>query len=258
MALVRNCFYENTEHPWEHWRLNPNDAVSFEVIGANISALGCGYLHCMQPPACAVIKEVHDRYTSFVKKLHPLDLAAGCPDAVRTYYVTLATLHERCVQLPTKVYALNYEPAQNHAWNMVLTSMTGECVGEIMEPASGEPVNPRKFLPQPFYCVAQDDNLYTFQEFRDYYGEETFHRMWSRAAACYDHNIEVVDEDGVRIERWYFHLWTVPVRQEQVRSPGKTSRNGSSLALENEKVCPIKTVYTRQICQKRECFISVG
>ena len=48
--------------------------------------------------------------------------------------------------------------------------------------------------------------------------------MWSRAAACYDHNIEVVDEDGVRIERWYFHLWTVPVRQEQVRSPGKTSR----------------------------------
>ena len=205
MALVRNCFYENTEHPWEHWRLNPNDAVSFEVICASISALGCGYLHCMQPPACAVIKEVHDRYTSFVRHWHPLDLAAGCPDAVRTYYVTLASLHERCVQLPTKVYALNYEPAQNHAWNMVLTSMTGECVGEIMEPASGEPVNPRKFLPQPFYCVAQDDNLYTFQEFRDYYGEETFHRMWTRAAACYDHNIEVVDEDGSRIEGWYFH-----------------------------------------------------
>ena len=127
-----------------------------------------------------------------------------------------------------------------------------------MEPARGEPVNPRKLLPQTFYCVAQDDNLYTFQEFRDYYGEETFHRMWSRAAACYDHNIEVVDEDGVRIERWYFHLWTVPVRQEQVRSPGKTSRNGSSLASENEKVCRIKTVYTRQGCQKRECFITVG
>ncbi len=205
MALVRNCFfYENTEHPWEHWRLNPNDAVSFEVICASISALGCGYLHFMQPPACAAIKEVHDRYTSFVKNLHPLDLAAGCPDAVRTYYVTLASLHERCVQLPTKVYALSFEPAQNDAWHVVITSMSGESVGEAMMPCHG-PLNPWQLLPQPFYSIAADGNLYTFQEFRDYYGEETFHSLWRLAAPCYDHMIDIVDQDGGRIEGWQFH-----------------------------------------------------
>ena len=123
----------------------------------------------MQQAACAAIKEVHDRYTSFVKKMHPLDLAAGCPDAVRTYYVTLATLHERCVQLPTKVYALNLEPAQNDAWNMVLTSMTAESVGTIMMPCDG-PLNPWQLLPQPFYSIAADGNLYTFQDFVTYYG----------------------------------------------------------------------------------------
>ena len=164
--LVRNWLYRDTEHLWQHWSVNPNDAVSFGVIGAGISELGCGYLHWSRTEACAAIEEVHDRYTSFVRHVHPLDLAAGCPDEVKTYYVTLATLRERLVQLPTKVYALNFEPALNDEWNMVLTSMTGESVGEIMMPCDG-PLNPWQLLPQSFYRTAADGNLYTFQDFLD-------------------------------------------------------------------------------------------
>ena len=118
--------------------------------------------------------------------------------------MTLATLRERLVQLPTKVYALNFEPAQNDEWNLVLTSMTGESVGEIMMPCDGR-LNPWQLLPQPFYSIAADGNLYTFQEFRAYYGQETSHSLWRLAAPCYDHMIDIVDEDGARIEGWQFH-----------------------------------------------------
>ena len=202
--LVRNWLYQNTDHLWQHWSVNPNDAVSFGVIGAGISELGCGYLHWMRPQACAAIEEVHDRYTSFVRHVHPLDLAARCPDEVKPFYVTLATLHERCVQLPTQLYALLWEPAPQDACNMVLTSMTGESVGEIMMPRDG-PLNPWQLLPQPFYSIAADGNLYTFQEFLAYYGEETSHSLWTLAAPCYDHMIDIMDEDGDRLAGWKIH-----------------------------------------------------
>ena len=205
VALVRNCLHCNTEHPWENWTVTPNQAAAFGVIAAGISQLGCGYLHWNLPPACAAIEEVHDRYTFYMLYVHPLDLVAPCPDEVNAYYVTLAALHERCVQLPTKVYALNLEPAQHDAWNMVLTSLNGESVGEILKPAGGLRLDPWKLLPQPFYSIAADGNLYTYQEFRDYYGEETFHSSWKRAFPCYDHDIDIVDEDGSRIEGWQFH-----------------------------------------------------
>ena len=109
------------------------------------------------------------------------------------FYPSLATLHERCVQLTTKVYALSFELAQNDEWHVVLTSISGASIGEVMMPFHG-PLNAGKLLPQPFYRRAADGNLYTFQEFLAYYGEERSHSLWALAAPCYDHMIVIVHE----------------------------------------------------------------
>ena len=82
--------------------------------------------------------------------------------------------------------------------------MTGESVGEILMPCHG-PLNPWQLLPQPFYRIAADGNLYTSQEFLAYYGEETSHSLWTLAAPFYDHMIDIVDENGGRIEERTFH-----------------------------------------------------
>ena len=82
--------------------------------------------------------------------------------------------------------------------------MTGESVGEILMPCHG-PLNPWQLLPQPFYRIAADGNLYTFQEFSAYYGEETSHSLWTLAAPFYNHMIDIVNENGGRIEERTFH-----------------------------------------------------
>ena len=97
------------------------------------------------------------------------------------------------------MYELNLELAQNDSWRVVLTSVSGESVGEVMMPCHG-PFNPWQLLPQPSLRIAADGNLYTFQEFLAYYGEETSHSWWTLAAPCYDHMIDILDENGGRIE----------------------------------------------------------
>ena len=48
--------------------------------------------------------------------------------------------------------------------------------------------------------MAAHGNLYRLQDFVAYYREEISHRLWARAAPCYDHGIEFLHEHGDRIE----------------------------------------------------------
>ena len=122
-----------------------------------------------------------------------------CLEEVEKEYQTLTTLHERCVQLPTKVYALNLQLAQDDSWRVVLSSMNGQPVGEFIMPSHG-PLNPWQLAPQSSLRIAADGNLYTLQDFVAYYGEEISHSLWARAAPCYDHRIDFLHENGDRIE----------------------------------------------------------
>ena len=83
VQFMRNCLPWDQGNPWEQWSANPKDAVCFRLIGAGISELGLGYVHWIQTDACAVLKEMHDRYACFVTRVHPLDVAARCPDEVK-------------------------------------------------------------------------------------------------------------------------------------------------------------------------------
>ena len=108
-------------------------------------------------------------------------------------------MHERCVQLPTKVYALSLDIAPDDSWRVVLSSMNGQPVGEFIMPSHG-PLNPWQLVPQSSLRIAADGNLYTLQDFVAYYGEEISHSLWARAAPCYDHRIDFLHENGDRIE----------------------------------------------------------
>ena len=67
-----------------------------------------------------------------------------------------------------------------------------------------EPWNAWEHLPQPPHRIAADGNLYTFQEYAVYYGEERSKGFWTRAAPCYDHLINLVTQDGEILQ------WSVP------------------------------------------------
>ena len=115
----------------------------------------------------------------------------------------LESLHRQCLQLPTVVYTLHWEPAEDDACHVRTTTMSGVAVRHASVPRD-EPVNVWKHLPPPLYRVAADGNLYTFQDYAAYYGEERSKVFWTRAAPCYDHLINLVTQDGDMLQ------WSVP------------------------------------------------
>ena len=148
-------------------------------------------------------------------------MSATLPDDIAKFYPCLASLHERCEQLITKVYALSVQLAQNEERHLVLTSMSGAAMGNVKMPLCGS-LTAGKLLPQPLYRRAADGNLYTLQEFWAYYGAETCNSLWVRAAPSYDHGIVVVDEQGRRVEGRLLHtgVWESKASQRRV-IPGK-------------------------------------
>ena len=199
MQFVRNCLSLNQGNPWEHWRAHYRDAVSFRLIADSISDFGLGYVHWTEPDACAMLQEMCGRYASFVPPALRGVSAARCPDELKEGYQTLITLHERCVQLPTKVFALSFDIAPDDSERVLLSSMNAQPVGEFIVPTHG-PLNPWQAVPQSSLRRAADGNLYMLQDFVAYYGEEVSHSLWERAAPCYDHRIDFVHENGDRIE----------------------------------------------------------
>ena len=199
LELVETLFRRDWAHPWEDWNVRPEDMVAFTVICAGISELGCGYLQWARTSGCTMIKNVHERYAACVKQRHALDVATRCPDEITTFYQTLGTVHERCLQLPTVFYTLHLQTDPDDAGHMHLTSMSGVSVSKVMM-LGRAPVNPCPLVPQPFYRIAADGNLYTFEEFVAYYGEENTQNLWTLAAPCYAHEIVMVDAGGEVIQ----------------------------------------------------------
>ena len=209
VRLVQHCLSLSQFsqcNPWEHWSADYRDAVAFRLITKGISDLGLGYLHWIETHSCAGLQEMCDRFASFVPSARLLP-ATGFDD-VKEAYEALITLHDRCVQLPRKVYELSLHSAANDSWRVVLSCMNGEPVGECILPCSG-PLNPWQLAPQSSLRIAADGNVYTLQDFVAYYGEEISHCLWARAAPCYDHGIDFLHENGDRIEGRTCQYWFV-------------------------------------------------
>ena len=196
MELVETLF---RVHPWEDWNMRPEDMVALTVIFAGISELGCGYLQWARTSGCTIIKEVHDRYAARIKLRHALDVATRCPDEIETFYQTLGTVHERSLQLRTVCYTLHLQIDGDDAGQMHLRSMSGVSVSKVMMMGRA-PVNPWLLVPQPFYRIAADGNLYTFEEFHAHYGGDNTQNLWTLAAPCYDHRILLLDACGEVIQ----------------------------------------------------------
>ena len=114
---------------------------------------------------------------------------------LRCFTTRWGTWRERCLHLPTVVYTMHFEPAEADAWHVRITTMSGVAVSDAIMRCHG-PLNAWEHLPQPLYRIAGDGNLYTYQEYAAYYGEEKSKEWWSRAAPCYDHLILLVTADG--------------------------------------------------------------
>ncbi len=170
VQLIENppCFrYEAT---WAEWTLNVDDVARLRIVCSDINELGCGYLHWSFREHVAEIMCKYDwierargRYSFLQKHAHPAEVEVRCPAEVKELCDILESLHRQCLQLPTVVYTLHWEPAEDDACHVRTTTMSGVAVRHASVPRD-EPVNVWKHLPPPLYRVAADGNLYTLQD----------------------------------------------------------------------------------------------
>ena len=192
MGFLRDCLSVNQGNPWERWRAEYRDAVSFRLIADSVSDLGLGYLLWTEPDACVMLQEMCGRYASFVPPSLRGVSAARCPDALEEGYESLISLHERIVQVPTKVFALSLP---DDSGRMLLSSMNARPVGEFIIPTHGR-LNLWEAIPQCSHRRNANGNLYMLQ---DWVAGEVSHSLWEHGAPCYDHRIDVVCENGDRV-----------------------------------------------------------
>ncbi len=86
------------------------------------------------------------------------------------------------------------------SWNLTAcvcvraTTISGDVVSEIVLGRDAS-LNRWEHVPEPFFRIAEDGNLYTREEFQDYYGHKACDR-WASAFPCYEHAISVIVDDG--------------------------------------------------------------
>ena len=203
VQVIKNPPFFEHHGKWEAWFVRPADVASFGAICSDINGLGYGYLHwdLVIPHkgsedmwAAGWIALAHERYSNFVKSALPGDVAALCPD-VPAFYQTLDALHQNCVRIPTVLYTVHFEPIGDDACHVQVTTMSGQPVSDVVVPRS-VPLNAWQHVPPPLYRIAKDRNLYTLQEYQDYYGKKASSELWTRAPPCYEHVMDLVTADG--------------------------------------------------------------
>ena len=137
----------------------------------------------------------HSRYAYCLKHYAAEPLVAQRAD-LEAFFVILDTLRRRCQQLPVVVYTLHSHAAGDGSEQVRVTKLNGLVVSEVTV-SKERAFNPWDHVPQPFYCIAWDRNLYTGSEFQDYYGNEATW-MWTRMVPCYDHSMALVNAEGVK------------------------------------------------------------
>ena len=65
----------------------------------------------------------------------------------------------------------------------------------------------------PFYRVAADGNLYSFEDYAAYYGEDMCEEFWTCDALCYDYLIHLIAPNGDMLQLFAL-IMTLPGETE--------------------------------------------
>ena len=188
--------YELTRSRW------PHVVACFRIVVSNINELGCAYLFW----ACEGgspdfrckydwIERARERYCEPQKFSHSEVIQAWWAVEGREFRDLVNTLYQQCLQLRTVVYTLRWVLPENGVHHVRITGMNGETVSQASM-SRGEPLQAWKHVPLPFYRVAADGNLYSFEDYAAYYGEDMCEEFWTRDAPCYDYLIHLIAQNG--------------------------------------------------------------
>ena len=153
--------------------------ASFRATCSDLNDLGHAYLHwhlvhSHQGPgkklAVHWIALARKRYGCFLSGAHEHAVATLCPH-VTAFYQMLDIVHHNCLQVPTVLYTVHCDVTHAHVCRVKTTTISGQLVKDVVVPR-GVPFNAWQHVPEPPYCIADDMNLYTRQEFEHYYGRK--------------------------------------------------------------------------------------
>ena len=184
---------------WGAWHgVHPADVASFSVVCRELNKLGCAYLHWDvvnfhggpgDVLAAEWLSSAHEGYAKFLQTVDADIVAELCPE-VPHILESLQHVHENCWTISSVVYTLHCEVVGPDSRCVRATTMSGDVVSEIRLGRDAS-LNRWEHVPEPFFRIAEDGNLYTREEFQDYYGHKACDR-WASAFPCYNHAIDVI------------------------------------------------------------------
>ena len=187
-----------------HVFVGPGTVASFRAICSDLNDLGRGYLQWTlvipheesgEMWAACWIALARERYFSFVTRARPGLVTALCPD-LPAFYQTLDTLHQNCRRLPTVLYTLNCEAAEDDAHHVRILAMNGEVVHDVTIPRS-VPWNAWRHIPLPRHRTALNGNLYTLPAYQECHEHVASSEIWAHQPPCYEHCIAFVHANDV-------------------------------------------------------------
>ena len=188
---------------WGAWHgVEPADVASFSAVCSEVNKLGCAYLHWDvvnfhggpgDVLAAEWLSAAHECYAHFLQSVDEDIVAVLCPD-VPEIFKSLQHVHQNCWTVSSVVYTLHCEVVEPDSLCVRATTLNGDLVSEVVL-GREVPLNSWKHVPEPFFRIAEDGNVYTRKEFEDYYGHKAYDR-WASALPCYEHAIAVIVDAG--------------------------------------------------------------
>ena len=201
--LIKNPpTFEDTLN-WGAWHgVQSADVASFSVVCRELNKLGCAYLHWDvvnfhggpgDVLAAEWLSAAHEVYVKFLQTVDSDIVAELCPEVPRILE-SLQHVHENCSTISSVAYTLHCEVVGPDSRCVRATTMSGDVVSEIVL-GRDESLNRWQHVPDSFFRIAEDGNLYTREEFQDYYGDRAC-GMWASAFPCYNDAIQVIGDNN--------------------------------------------------------------
>ena len=197
--LIKNPPTFDVALNWGAWHgVHPADVSSLSLVCRDLNKLGCAYLHWDvvkfhgEPGdvlAAEWLSAAHELYVKFLDAVDSDIVAELCPQ-VPQILKSLQHVHEICSTFLSVAYTLHCEDVDTDSRRVRTTNMSGEVVCENVL-RRDESLNRWEHVPDPFFRIAEDGNLYTRQEFQDYYCDRGGDR-WASACPCYNHAIHMI------------------------------------------------------------------
>jgi len=190
--------------PWQAWQLTTTIVACFRAICSDLNDLGCGCLHwsvvitprdCSSMWAACWIALARERYFTFLTTISPDSVRLWCPD-LPAFYETLCCLHENCSRLPTVVYTLFCDAAEDDALQVRILALNGEIVDDVRTPLCVT-LSAWRHIPPSCHRTSVNGNHYTLPSYLESEEHLASSHIWARLPPCYEHRIAFVDVKAV-------------------------------------------------------------